>query len=333
MSNPRPITVRVRGLPCEELLAGDIINGIIGINSRQLPEYHFSIVPTCDRETEITALVEFPLGLPEFLLPLRTNPYGSQQFTHDQELITFDRNFVGFTQLSTAEPAVVEYDHLYYCDKADSHSVIAICGIDGHAYGSWQSKESPYPMWLRHFLPKDFPSCRIMTWGYSGKLARLDHAIIYDYAREFLEGLKRIRTGEARDRPIIFLAHSFGGIVLVRALLQAERSGISDQDLASLLESLLGIMFFAVPHGGMDLEDMSQITGSADHPRVALLNHLRNNSEQLDAQREAFRDFLYHRQSRSTSCKVISFFETEQSPRLQQVGSIVYTRQQLMIAE
>ena len=203
--------------------------------------------------------------------------------------------------------------------------MIAICGIDGHAYGSWQSKESPYPMWLRHFLPKDFPACRIMTWGYSGKLARLDHATIYDYAREFLEGLKRIRSGQARDRPIIFLAHSFGGIVLVRALLQAKRSGISDQSLVSLLESLLGIMFFAVPHSGMDVEDMSQIMGSSDHPRAALINHIRNDSEQLGEQREEFKDFLFHRQSLSLNCKVISFFETEQSPRLQQVGCIIYT--------
>ena len=111
ISAPRPITIRVRGLPCEEYLAMDIIYRIIRTNSTQLPEHSFSIVPTCDRENEVTALLDFPLGLPEFLLPLKTNPHSSQQFPDGQELVTFDRNFVGFTQLSqTTEAALVEYD-------------------------------------------------------------------------------------------------------------------------------------------------------------------------------------------------------------------------------
>lgn len=92
-------------------------------------------------------------------------------------------------------------------------------------------------MWLRDFLSKDLPHCRTMTYGYNSKLSTHGVDTIMDYGRGLIEELKKIRSTEEvstgtdrlrgrgirltaessqqlRKRPLFFIAHSFGGIIL-----------------------------------------------------------------------------------------------------------------------
>ena len=70
-----------------------------------------------------------------------------------------------------------------------------------------------------------------MIYGYNSKLARRNISTAEDYAVEFMESLKSIRGKEVftsleavdcaydfqtAQRPVIFIAHSFGGIILAR---------------------------------------------------------------------------------------------------------------------
>lgn len=48
----------------------------------------------------------------------------------------------------------------------DFSSVIALTGLNGHAFGSFKCKDSSY-MWLRDDLPVDLPNARVFLWGYS----------------------------------------------------------------------------------------------------------------------------------------------------------------------
>src|ERR1700728_320432 len=75
------------------------------------------------------------------------------------------------------------------------YSIIAISGIDGHAYGSWRGKGNLGRMWLRDFLSKDMPRCRTMIYGYNAKLSSRGIDTILDYSRGFLEEIKNIRQG------------------------------------------------------------------------------------------------------------------------------------------
>jgi protein SERAC1 len=72
-------------------------------------------------------------------------------------------------------------------------SIIAISGLDGHAYGSWQGKGDLGQMWLRDFLGKDLPRCRTMIYGYNSKLSSRGVNTILDYGRELMGELKEIR--------------------------------------------------------------------------------------------------------------------------------------------
>src|SRR5438874_749198 len=76
------------------------------------------------------------------------------------------------------------------------HSIIAITGLDGHAYGSWRGKGPLGRMWLRDFLSKDLPTCRTMIYGYNSKLSSQGIDTIMTYGLEFMERLKRVRNTE-----------------------------------------------------------------------------------------------------------------------------------------
>ena len=83
--------------------------------------------------------------------------------------------------------------------------------------------------------------------------------------------------------------------------------------LATLHRATYGIIFFAVPQRGLDVEDMKRIMGQEEHPRTGLLHQINTDSKELHHQLVDFKDILYDR-------KVISFYETEQSQRLQRVS-------------
>src|SRR2546421_12353097 len=88
-------------------------------------------------------------------------------------------------------------------------SIIAITGLDGHAYGSWRGKGMLRRMWLRDFLSKDMPRCRTMIYGYNSKLKSREIGKIMDYGREFMEEIKKVRyTKEVRIHQVSLLGRA-----------------------------------------------------------------------------------------------------------------------------
>ena len=73
--------------------------------------------------------------------------------------------------------------------------------------------------WPRDLLPLEIPNCRILSWGYD---VDIDHvlssastATIFNHAHNLLAALTDARMeGQSRTRPLIFIAHSLGGIIV-----------------------------------------------------------------------------------------------------------------------
>lgn len=98
-------------------------------------------------------------------------------------------------------------------NPADSFSIIAVTGLAGHAFGSWKSRGHS-DMWLRDFLPEHVPSARILTYGYDSRLFKnKSTASIREFSRNLLQALGAARVDIA-SRPIIFIGHSLGGILI-----------------------------------------------------------------------------------------------------------------------
>lgn len=68
-------------------------------------------------------------------------------------------------------------------------------------------------MWLRDVLPDDLKPVRIMTYGYRSELeGSKSFQVLEDIASTFRLVLMTLRR--PRNRPIVFIAHSLGGLVL-----------------------------------------------------------------------------------------------------------------------
>ena len=201
----RSTIYRVTGLPIDKAeneiqsTLAEIIHNLLTEDEKNQAKVEITCIPSCDGTQTSSALVEFKGASPEFLSRLTHNPLGNWQVEMGDEDINFDRHFFGFTQLySTApsQPVTAEYDlSINRCDLDANltYSIIAITGLDGHAYGSWRGKGNLGRMWLRNFLSKDLPNCRTMIYGYNSKLSSHGIDTIMDYGREFLEGIKRVR--------------------------------------------------------------------------------------------------------------------------------------------
>ncbi|KAL2131702.1 hypothetical protein VTI74DRAFT_4721 [Chaetomium olivicolor] len=109
--------------------------------------------------------------------------------------------------------------------------------------------------WPLDFLPASCPNSRIFTWGYhtpiTNKQSLHFQGNIFAHAGELLVGLASTRAALGSGaRPIIFVAHSTGG-VLVKELLrlsEAERDG----PLKEILLSTSAVVFLGSPHRGTE---------------------------------------------------------------------------------
>ncbi|KAF8847923.1 hypothetical protein BDZ45DRAFT_636374 [Acephala macrosclerotiorum] len=115
-----------------------------------------------------------------------------------------------------------------------------------HPNDTWTHPDSK-KNWITDFLPQDLPGARILGFQYNANVAfSTSSASIEDHASNLLNQLWLARRG-ATCRPIIFIAHSLGGLIVKEALAQA-RSG--DGSYASIWAFTYGIAFFGTPHRG-----------------------------------------------------------------------------------
>ncbi|MCJ1475005.1 hypothetical protein MMC13_003665 [Lambiella insularis] len=170
--------------------------------------------------------------------------------------------------------------------------VVAVHGLGGNAYTTWTNGNGK--LWLRDFLPDDMPGARIFTYGYNSAFAfSRETGTLREYARALLEDIRCERSlPEERNRPLVFVCHSMGGLIVKQALL----IGKNESDLYPEFNlSVSGILFLGAPHQGSPSATyatiLSQIanvfvTGSQASRlvgpiRTELLHSLETNAEEL----------------------------------------------------
>ncbi len=92
--------------------------------------------------------------------------------------------------------------------------IVAVHGLMGDAYNTWTHSNGHF--WLRDSLPEEVPGARIFSYGYPANVFfSLEKGRIDDHACTLLEDLLDARRGSGqRNRPIVFICHSMGGIVV-----------------------------------------------------------------------------------------------------------------------
>lgn len=107
--------------------------------------------------------------------------------------------------------------------------IVAVHGLNPtntkfHAYETWTSTGGN--LWLKDFLPTSLPTvrARVLLFGYNANVAfKTSTAGVREQANNLLNRLYLIREGnDASQRPIVFICHSLGGIVVKQALVEAK---------------------------------------------------------------------------------------------------------------
>ncbi|KAI9778529.1 MAG: hypothetical protein M1839_008060 [Geoglossum umbratile] len=220
---------------------------------------------------------------------------------HQQHII-IDSHFEGFTPLSSCER---DADH-----KID---IVAVSGLGSHAFGSFKERGGQH-MWLRDALPGDVPGARVLIYGYHAKLADSrsfqDLEALASAFRVSLGGIRYQHMNSARRKPLIFIGHSLGGLIIKEAVIQMKEGNDLDKFNFACTR---GILFFGVPNQGIDIDSLIPMV--QDHPNMLFLLTLGKESGYLRNQHRAFFKAFDSKDSR-----VISFYETEESPTAQKRG-------------
>ena len=103
----------------------------------------------------------------------------------------------------------------------DGVDIIAVHGLGGHYKKTWTFKhlnanEGTSCNWLKYLLPQKVPNARIMSFGYNAAVTgSRSVSNISDFGLQLLRWVLLQRSSkQEKCRPLIFVCHSLGGIVL-----------------------------------------------------------------------------------------------------------------------
>ena len=169
-------------------------------------------------------------------------------------------------------------------------------------------------MWIRDKLPEDLPAFRQILFGYDTSLASNDSfQVVEDIALSLIAKLRSIGRSSKTAKPIIFFAHSLGGIVLKQAMVVlAGSSGVEKV----ILQKIRGVFFFGVPHLGMEMAHLLEIVqGQPNEPLVRTLSRDGSYLTLLDDQ---FRGIALF-----PKVRIISAYETKMSQSTQVSSAVL----------
>ncbi|EXJ73365.1 uncharacterized protein A1O5_03125, partial [Cladophialophora psammophila CBS 110553] len=149
------------------------------------------------------------------------------------------------------------------------NAAVDVCfvhGLTGNRDSTWTAKGQPQP-WSQALLPSRLCRSRVLTYGYDAYVTRGLGTVassnrLTDHASNFLNDLTT--NGAADDalwRPLIFVAHSLGGLVCKEMILASRNN--PESHLKAVFAATKGIIFMGTPHTGRWMADWASIPAEA----------------------------------------------------------------------
>jgi hypothetical protein len=135
---------------------------------------------------------------------------------------------------------------------------------------------------------------------------------IDDIAIAFIHKLKSVNRSSLSAKPLLFLAHSLGGIVLKHALVLLANS----ENLKFMLDTVNGAIFFGVPNRGMNMSHLLPMVEG--QPNVSLIRLLSPDSQYLSDLDEQFSSISTFR-----NVLILSAYETKRSQTTKVVPPLI----------
>jgi protein SERAC1 len=184
-------------------------------------------------------------------------------------------------------------------DSNREGDVIFVHGLGGNARSTWHPKEQQDDdSWL-YWLSQDYRNIGILSFGYEAKPSGWKGSAmpLFDQAGNLLEWMESKGIGQ---KPIIFITHSLGGLLVKKMLNTAQTC-----KKQNIIEQTKGIVFLSTPHTGSHLANLISNISTIARTTISV-DELKAHAPQLrelnDWYRESATDF-------KIATKV--YFETE----------------------
>lgn len=227
--------------------------------------------------------------------------------------LEIDTAFIGFTPLNTVDDS-----------RQDQIDCILVSGLGSHAFGSWKERGGQY-MWPIDGDDARPANVRVLLWGYDSSLSNAESfQDIEDIGQSLATALNGIHPSFAQGRnggdqasfharPVVFIAHSLGGLIVKEAICHMAK------DNPAYVRCVYGLVFFGVPHHGLLVEPWLRIIGK--QANAGLVRSLDPNSRKLQSLDRAFRKLFHH-----SGSQVVSIYETVKSSTTTQDSSGALSR-------
>ncbi|KAH6640799.1 Alpha/Beta hydrolase protein [Chaetomium tenue] len=196
--------------------------------------------------------------------------------------------------------------------------IVFVHGLTGNREETWTHKYGVF--WPRDLLAKDIPNARIWSWGYDADIFHFFHkrskTDLNTHSNQLCTDVAAKRT-QKPDRPIIFIAHSLGGLVCENAIILAKVNAAPH--IKQVGSCTRGIIFLGTPLQGSPMTKWGEI--GQRFARLAnqdknkeLLAELKQDSPRLRELADAFSNILRDRAKGEEPIDVVCFYEQFETP-------------------
>lgn len=197
---------------------------------------------------------------------------------------------------------VQENEHILSVFTSDSKhpvaDIIFIHGLGGNGTTYWGKPDNSNDYWL-HWLGEDLVESNIFSFQYKSDINTFSGSLVSlnDEATNLISTLQNQGLGK---RPIFFVAHSLGGLLVKQALRLGMTQNTSGWEL--LVRQVKGICFLATPH-------------SSDISRVIQAIQVTQRQSFIESHKEQLRELSqwYSNNAPSLGIATAAYFETQKT--------------------
>lgn len=171
--------------------------------------------------------------------------------------------------------------------------IIFVHGLGGDAWSTWHPEESKtdknfWPMWLGN----DFPQCGIWSVAYEVEPTRWKKGSTMPLVQRADNIIDLVELDEIGERPVIFITHSMGGLLVKQILRNANDS--VNESWQRIVEETIGIVYLSTPHSGAGIASWMKYIGGilrtsvsveeleAHNPQLLNLNDYCRDNEKIN---------------------------------------------------
>ncbi len=179
--------------------------------------------------------------------------------------------------------------------------IVFVHGLGGDWRSTWMHDKADDATFWPQWLAQEFPQFGVWSFGYAADVSawQAQSMPLADRGNAVLEELLNDDIGQ---RPLVFVTHSLGGVVVKQLLHAAQSQAV--KRWKTIAQATQGIVFIATPHAGSDMASFAEFAKLALRTNEVVAD-LKAHDSRLRELHGAFLAILEERirQGRAISCR------------------------------